>query len=76
LGTVTITLPRLTIIRSGTNVVLTWPANATGFALQSTTNLVSPAVWSAVSPAPVVVNTNNAVTNTISGARKFYRLSQ
>ena len=76
LGTVTITLPRLTIIRSGTNVVLTWPANATGFALQSTTNLVSPAVWSAVSPAPVVVNTNNAVTNTISGTRKFYRLSQ
>ena len=68
--------PQLTIIRSGANVILTWPTNATGFTLQSTTNLVSPVVWSAVSPAPVVVNGQNAVTNSISGTQQFYRLSQ
>jgi uncharacterized repeat protein (TIGR03803 family) len=67
--------PQLAINLSGTNVILTWPTNATGFTLQSTTNLISP-VWSAVSPAPVVVNTNNAVTNSIFGAQMFYRLSQ
>src|ERR1039457_3596479 len=68
--------PQLTIIRSGANVILTWPTNATGFTLQSTTNLVSPVVWSAVSPAPVLVNGQNAVTNSISGTQQFYRLSQ
>jgi uncharacterized repeat protein (TIGR03803 family) len=68
--------PQLTINLSATNVILTWPTNATGFTLQSTTNLVPPVVWSAVSPAPVAVNTNNAVTNIISGKQMFYRLSQ
>jgi hypothetical protein len=43
-------LPQPTIILSGTNVILTWPTNVDGFSyagftLQSTTNLVSPAVW-------------------------------
>jgi uncharacterized repeat protein (TIGR03803 family) len=68
--------PQLSIIRSGTNVILTWPTNAVGFTLQSTTNLAPPAAWTGVSPAPVVANTNNSVTNNISGAQKFYRLSQ
>jgi hypothetical protein len=72
-GSVAGPVPELTIIPSGTNVILEWPTNATGFTLQSTTNL-SPAVWSAVSPAPVVVNTNNVVTNTTSGRQHFYRL--
>ncbi len=66
--------PYLSFVRSGTNVIITWPTNLTGFALQSTTNLAAAPVWSAVLPAPVVVNTNNTVTNGISGARKFYRL--
>jgi uncharacterized repeat protein (TIGR03803 family) len=71
-----VSAPQLTIIRSVTDVILAWPTNATGFTLQSTTNLVSPAVWSAVSPAPTVVNGQNAVTNAVSGTQKFYRLSQ
>src|ERR1017187_532128 len=65
----------LTIIRSATNVILTWPTNATGFTLRSTTNLVSPAVWTTVVPGPVAVNGNNTVTNPISGTLQFYRLS-
>jgi hypothetical protein len=68
--------PQLTIIPSGANVILRWPTNAAGFTLQSTTNLVSPAVWSTVSPAPVIVNGQNTVTNPISGKQQFYRLSQ
>jgi uncharacterized repeat protein (TIGR03803 family) len=61
--------PLLTILPSGTNVILTWSTNATGFTLQSTTNLDSPVVWTTVSG-------QNAVTNPISGEQKFYRLSQ
>jgi hypothetical protein len=68
--------PILTIISSGANVILAWPTNAIGFTLYSTTNLVSPTLWNAVSPAPVVINGQNVVTNPISGAQEFYRLSQ
>jgi hypothetical protein len=60
---------------------LRWPTNNagydyTGFTLQSTTNLGSPAVWSTNSPAPVVIGGQNTVTNPITGAQKFYRLVQ
>ncbi|MBI3415422.1 MAG: hypothetical protein HY043_08890 [Verrucomicrobia bacterium] len=73
--------PQPTITLSGTSVILSWPTHVagfdyTGFTLQSTTSLVSPALWSTNSPAPVVVNGQNPVTNPISGTRKFYRLSQ
>jgi uncharacterized repeat protein (TIGR03803 family) len=71
-----VSAPQLTIIRSITNVVLTWPTNAPGFTLQSTTNLVPPAVWTTVSPGQVVVNGQNTVTNPASSGQKFYRLSQ
>jgi uncharacterized repeat protein (TIGR03803 family) len=70
------TPPPLAITSSGSNVELTWPTNAIGFILQSATNLASPAVWGNVSPAPVVVNAQNTVTNPVSGKQTFYRLSQ
>ena len=69
-------LPQLAVIPSGTNLILTWPAYATGFTLQFTTNLASPATWTAVSPGPVFVNGLNTVTNPATGAQQFYRLSQ
>jgi uncharacterized repeat protein (TIGR03803 family) len=68
--------PQLTIIPSGPYVILAWPTNYTGFTLQSTTNLGSSAVWITNSPAPVVVNVQNVVTNPISGTQQFFRLSQ
>jgi len=60
---------------------LTWPANVagfdyTGYTLQSTTNLVSPAVWSTNSPAPVVIGRQNTVTNAMAGPQQFYRLNE
>jgi uncharacterized repeat protein (TIGR03803 family) len=67
--------PLLAIIRSGPNVILTWTNTATGFTLQSTTNLLS-ARWSTNSPAPIVINGQFTVTNSISGTAMFYRLSQ
>jgi uncharacterized repeat protein (TIGR03803 family) len=72
---------QLTITASGTTVILTWPANVagfdyTGYILQSTTNLVSPAVWSTNSPGPVVIGGQNVVINPINGPQQFYRLKQ
>ncbi len=65
--------PQLTDFLSGTNVILSWPNNATVFILESTTNFASPA-WTTNCPAPVVVNGQNTVTNSIGGAQQFFRL--
>ena len=45
--------PALTIQREGNNVVIRWPASATGYALQSSASLSAPS-WSAVAGAPEV----------------------
>ena len=68
--------PQLTITASGVNVILTWPANSTGFTLHSSTSLVSSAILTTNSPASVIVNGQNTVTNPISGTQQFYRLVQ
>jgi uncharacterized repeat protein (TIGR03803 family) len=68
--------PKLAIIRSGTNVILTWPSTATGFTLQFTTDLAAPAVWSSSSPAPVIVDGQYTVTNAITNRTMYYRLEQ
>ncbi len=75
IGPAPVNPPTLSVLKSGTNVILTWPTNATGFTLQSITNAVS-TNWSTVSPAPVVVGGQNTVTNATSGTQKFYRLSE
>jgi len=73
--------PQLTITPSGANVILMWLTNAAGFdytglTLQSTTNLVSPELWTTVSPGPVIIGGKNTVTNLVSGTQQFFRLSQ
>ncbi len=74
-------LPQLTLMLSGTNAVLTWPTNVAGFSyagynLETTTNLGPPAVWSPVSPSPVVIDGQSVVINPMSGAQRYYRLSR
>ncbi len=65
--------PRLNITRSGTNVVLSWPTNATGYYLEATPTLVVP-VWNTNFPAPAIVGTNNVLTNGTSPSPQFFRL--
>ena len=67
---------QLTLLPSGTNVLVTWSTNAVGFTLESTANLTASAVWTTNSSAPVVTSGQNVVTNPITGAQKFYRLVQ
>jgi uncharacterized repeat protein (TIGR03803 family) len=68
--------PRLAITPSGTDVILSWPTYTPGVSLQSTTNLVPPAIWTNCSPATVFTNGQNQVTDPIVGSQKFYRLIQ
>jgi len=68
-------LPQLTIARSGTDVVLTWPAEVIEFALQSTTNLTIPEDWAPV-PQRAVTNGGAQISVTIPAITgpKFFRL--
>ena len=68
-----VSLPQLTIISAGTNVILTWTNTASGYTLQSTTYLPS-ATWTTNLPPPVVVNGLNTVTNPVSDSQQFFRL--
>ena len=72
----TITVPKLTITLSGTNVVLTWATNAPGFTLESTTNISPPVTWTTNSSPIIILNGQYTVTNTAAGTQKFYRLIQ
>jgi hypothetical protein len=67
--------PTLTIQGAGpSSVRLLWATNEAPFSLQTLTNLTA-TNWTAASPLPVVVGTDNVVTNAVSGTRGFYRLS-
>jgi formylglycine-generating enzyme required for sulfatase activity len=58
----------------GKNVLLSWPATATNYVLQSTTNLAS-ASWLTVSNVvPVLVNNSFTVSVTNTARARFFRL--
>jgi hypothetical protein len=62
---------------AGRNTVLSWPTNAPGFNLVSSTNLGPGTIWSTNNlPEPVVINGQNVVTNPIAGAQQYFRLQE
>jgi hypothetical protein len=67
--------PQLSIAQSGASVVLSWPAAALDFVLESSDSL-SPANWTTVTESIVVDGTRNTVTLPIGSASQFYRLKQ
>ncbi len=68
--------PRLSIERVPPNAVrLLWPTNPSGFNLEFNTNLAT-ANWQSASPAPIVVGTNNVVTNATTSPQQFYRVKK
>lgn len=66
--------PTLSVQLSGTNVVVSWPATASGFTLQETANLRTG--WVTVTNAPVLNNNQNQVTLPVGSGDMFYRLIQ
>jgi uncharacterized delta-60 repeat protein/uncharacterized repeat protein (TIGR01451 family) len=66
----------LTVATSAGNLTFSWPAQAAGYVLQSTTSLTPPVVWTPVTnPAPQVINGQNTVTITPGSGLLFFRLS-
>jgi hypothetical protein len=66
--------PTLQVQASGGNLLLSWPMSAQNFNLQTTTNLADPNSWTILTNPPAIINSQNAVTNPISDAVRFYRL--
>jgi hypothetical protein len=69
-------LPDLEISRFGTNVVMSWPANAAGFVLETSATLDATNLWSQLSAPVYVIGTRLCVTNGASAGAAFYRLNR
>lgn len=57
------------------SLIVSWPATATGYSLETTTSLTSPA-WGSVTITPTLSGMRQFVTNTISGQSQFFRLKR
>ncbi len=68
--------PNLSVVLSGSSVVLTWPLNAPGYTLESTTNLQQATTWVAVTNALVLQTGQHSVTVPILNSSQFFRLRQ
>jgi hypothetical protein len=65
--------PKLSIRRSGADVLIAWPAASTGFVLQQN-SAPGNNNWTDVANAPVVVGSEKHVIVTPSAGNTFYRL--
>jgi hypothetical protein len=65
----------LAITNAEPNTALSWPVYPDGFLVESTTNLISPAVWSANNiPSKIVTNNQNYILLNVTNATQFFRL--
>lgn len=70
------TSPQLTLLRNGTNMVISWPASTSGYQLYSTHDLTSPVTWSSVSQAAVTNGPQITVTMSVVPTNTFFRLQK
>jgi hypothetical protein len=68
--------PQLTIALSDTNATVSWPFYASGYQLQSTTNLTAGAGWLPVAQMPYTNGDVLSVDIPVSGPQEFFRLKR
>jgi hypothetical protein len=66
--------PSLQAQTYGTNLIVTWPVSADGYALESSTTLAGTNSWVAVTNVPAIVDSQYTVTNAAPAGSCFYRL--
>ena len=66
--------PSMGITTVANQIVISWPTNATGYALQSIASLSGS--WSNVTSGITIVGTNHVFTNIVNGNAAFFRLAQ
>jgi RHS repeat-associated protein len=70
------TAPRLSWSGVGKTLTLSWPASATGYLLQSTSNLAGAVTWNPVTNSVTVDGDQNTVTVDITSQGRFFRLKK
>jgi hypothetical protein len=60
----------------GSNLAITWPVTADGYALETSTTLTGTNTWAAVTNVAAIVDFQNTVTNAVTGGSRFYRLKK
>jgi hypothetical protein len=65
-------LPELSLLRAGTDLVLQWPTNYAGFTLQWSTSPVGG--WTNLTSSPSISGSYFTFTNTVAAALQYYRL--
>jgi hypothetical protein len=72
-------VPGLAIALSGSQAVISWPAPAPGFLLESATQIVTPIssiLWTPVTTAPTIINARNTVSLSLGSDNRIFRLRQ
>jgi uncharacterized repeat protein (TIGR01451 family) len=60
---------------SGANLVISWPAEAAGYYLETTSSLRPPTVWTQVTnPPPVIINGQQTVTIPVGSGTSYFRV--
>ena len=66
---------QLSLARTGTNAVLTWPVYPAGFCVEATTNLAAP-TWRTNSLSATLTGNTNILSVTMTNEAQFFRLRQ
>jgi hypothetical protein len=70
-----LTLPALSVLRSGSEVIVSWPSvDTTGFGLEQAGTPAAPAGWVANTASVTDNGTNKSVTVTATNSPQFFRL--
>jgi hypothetical protein len=69
-------LPACQLAASGTNLVLTWPADPPGFVPYSTTNLSPSAIWAPLGNLPAAANGRFTMTLENNSRARYFRLKR
>jgi hypothetical protein len=68
--------PTLRIARSGSNVLVTWSTNFSGFVLQSRATLSEPTDWRPVTATPIVLGGQFTVVQPVANTSQLFRLQR
>lgn len=68
--------PQLKIRRSGSDVLLSWPSSSSNFVLQGTSAFSTNSPFTNLLLSPVVIGSENVVTNGSTNGTRFFRLSR
>jgi uncharacterized repeat protein (TIGR03803 family) len=66
--------PTVTVLSTGNNLTLLWPATATGYRVESALNLTPPITWSNVTGSFQTNGGSISIVLPFTGAQQFYRL--